>query len=111
MTDRIRFHLDENVDPAVASALRQYGIDASTTVGEGLRGQPDDAQWAFAREERRVLVTHDADFLRRAAASSDHAGIAFCGQTDRSIGQVVRSLVLIYEVLSPAEIAGRVEYL
>ena len=26
MSERIRFHLDENVDPAIALALRRFGI-------------------------------------------------------------------------------------
>ena len=37
MTERIRFHLDEHVDPDVARALRRYGIDVTTTVETGLR--------------------------------------------------------------------------
>jgi branched-chain amino acid transport system permease protein len=31
MTDRIRFHLDENVDPAVADGLRRRAVDVTTT--------------------------------------------------------------------------------
>jgi hypothetical protein len=37
MTDRLRFHLDEHIDPDVARALRRYGIDVTTTVEAGLR--------------------------------------------------------------------------
>jgi hypothetical protein len=29
MADRIRFHLDEHVDPAIATALRRAGIDVT----------------------------------------------------------------------------------
>jgi DNA modification methylase len=64
MADRIRFHLDENVDPDVARALRRHGIDVTTTVETGLRTQNDTAQLAFIRQEGRVMVTHDTDFLR-----------------------------------------------
>jgi hypothetical protein len=31
MSERIRFHLDENVDPAIALGLRRYGINVTTT--------------------------------------------------------------------------------
>jgi hypothetical protein len=41
MADRIRFHLDEHVDPAIASALRRAGIDVTTTIGAGLRTKDD----------------------------------------------------------------------
>jgi hypothetical protein len=59
----------------------------------------------------RFHLTHDVGFLRRAATDSEHAGIAFAIQRTRSIGQIIRGLILIYEVLTPAEIAGRVEWL
>jgi hypothetical protein len=35
MADRIRFHLDEHVDPAIATALRRAGIDVTTTNEAG----------------------------------------------------------------------------
>jgi hypothetical protein len=111
MAGRIRFHLDEQVDVAIARALRRYGVDVTTTVEAGLRAASDKEQLAYARREQRVLVTHDADFLRLATADSDHAGIAFCPRTGRSIGDIIRSLLLIHELLTPEEIARRVEYL
>lgn len=61
-TERIRFHLDENVDPVIAIALRRYGIDVTTTVEAGLRTADDESQLAFAKRESRVVVTHDDDF-------------------------------------------------
>ncbi len=66
MTERLRFHLDEHIDPDVARALRRYGIDVTTTVEAGLRTLNDLAQLEFATREQRVLVTHDADFIRLA---------------------------------------------
>jgi len=44
MAERIRLHLDENVDPDVALALRRHGIDITTTQDAGLRQQSDTAQ-------------------------------------------------------------------
>jgi predicted nuclease of predicted toxin-antitoxin system len=109
--ENIRFHLDERVDPDIASALRRFRIDVTTTVEAGLRTLDDEAQLAYACAERRVIVTHDADFLRLASQSNDHPGIAYCHQTSRSIGEIIRTLILIYEVLTPEEMAGRVEFL
>ena len=111
MTERIRFHLDEHVDPDVARALRRYGIDVTTTVEAGLRTQSDLAQLEFATREQRVLVTHDADFLRLADRVPPHAGIAYSTRTTRSLGEMIRSLILIYEILTPEELIGRIEYL
>jgi predicted nuclease of predicted toxin-antitoxin system len=111
MAEHIRFHLDEHVDPDIARALRRHDIDVTTTVEAGLRTESDEAQMAFIRRERRIIVTHDVDFLRFASHSSEHPGIAYCHKTARSIGEIIRSLILIYEVLTPEEMVGRVEYL
>lgn len=111
MSERVRFHLDEHVDPDIALALRRYGIDVSTTVDAGLRTADDQAHLVFAQREARVLVTHDADFLRYASDGGDHPGIAYSAVGARSIGQIIQSLILIYEVLAPGDMDGRVEYL
>ncbi len=111
MAGRIRFHLDEQVDVAVARALRRHGVDVTTTVEAGLRTASDEEQIAYARREQRVLVTQDADFLRLAAAGTRHAGIAFSPPTGRSVGDIIRGLLLVHELLRPEEIQDRVEYL
>lgn len=111
MAERIRFHLDEQVDSDIARALRQYGIDVTTTIEAGLRSATDDEQLDYARREGRVLVTHDPDFLRLAARRSDHQGIAYCHKASRFLGEIIRSLILVHEVLTPRAMSGRVEYL
>lgn len=111
MTDRLRFHLDENVDPVIAAALRRYGIDVTTTVEIGLRTADDQTQLAFAKRENRVIVTHDDDFLRLAKQNLDHPGIAYCHIEARSVGEIIRSLHLIYEVLTSDDMIGHIEYL
>lgn len=111
MPEHIRFHLDENVDPDIARALRHHGIDVTTTVETGLRTQGDDRQWAFIQHENRVIMTHDADFLRLARQVQHHPGVAYCHKTARTTGEIIRHLILIYEVLIPEEMKGRVEFL
>jgi len=107
---KIRFHLDEHVDPGIALALRRYGIGITTTNEAGLRTLDDSIQIEFMRQERRVIVTRDKDFLRFASRSSDHPGIVFLSY-QLTVGEIIDGLILIYEVLSPEEIAGRVEFL
>ncbi|WP_449420403.1 DUF5615 family PIN-like protein [Phormidium nigroviride] len=53
MSERIRFHLDENVKSSVARELRRRGIDVTTTIEAGLLGQSDELQLAFICEEKR----------------------------------------------------------
>lgn len=111
MKDKIRFHLDEQVDPEIASQLGRRGIDVTTTMEVGLRTYSDQAQLDFVRQQKRVIFTHDQDFLIIASRTNDHPGIVYCKQRTRSLGEIIEGLVLIYEVYSAQEMMGRVEYL
>jgi predicted nuclease of predicted toxin-antitoxin system len=108
---RIRFQLDAHVPNAVAEALQRRGIDAQTANEAGLRTAPDEAYVARAIAEGRVMVTHDADFLRIHYSQQPHAGIAYCGQGKRTMGEIIAALVLICEVLEAEEMRGRLEFL
>lgn len=111
MADRVRFHLDEHVDPAIAQALRRHGVDVTTTPEVGLRTRGDEDHLEFAKASRRVIVTHDADFLRLASQTADHWGIAYCHRTARSVGEIIRGLILVYEALTAEQMKGQVEFL
>jgi predicted nuclease of predicted toxin-antitoxin system len=107
----IRFHLDENVDHAVAVGLRHRGIEVTTSTDGGLIGATDEQQLAFARGQGRVLLTHDTDFLVLHAGGAEHAGIAFCAKNTRSVGEIIRQLCLIHDLLTPEEMLHRIEFL
>ena len=107
----IRFQLDEHVPTAVAEALRLRQIDIVTSAEAGLRGASDVEHLARAAAEGRLRVTQDRDFLRLHRQGQQPAGIAYCKQGTRSIGQLVTSLLLIYEVLEPDEMVDKVEFL
>jgi predicted nuclease of predicted toxin-antitoxin system len=111
VNERIRFHLDENADPAIALGLRRYGIDVTTTAEVGLPTRSDEVQLNYIRETQRVIFTQDSDFLIIASQTNNHPGIAYCKKETRMIGQIIEGLVVIYEVLSPDEMKGHVEFL
>jgi predicted nuclease of predicted toxin-antitoxin system len=71
----------------------------------------DSEYLSHSQASGRVIVTQDRDFLRLHRQEHSHAGIAFCEQGTRSIGQIVTGLVLIYEMLEPSEMVGRIEFL
>ena len=110
MLDRIRFHLDEHVDPAIAVALRRAGIDVTTTIDAGMRTKDDEAQLRFALSQGRAIVTRDQDFLLIAGATADHPGIVFY-TARQSLREIIEGLILVYEVMAPSEMIGSVEYL
>lgn len=111
MPERIRFHLDENVDPAIALGLKKAGVDATTSKDANLLSTSDIAQLEFARSESRVLVTHDDDFLILNSKGIEHCGIVYCRKDTQPIGYLIRMLILLYEVAAPKELKNRAEYL
>jgi predicted nuclease of predicted toxin-antitoxin system len=111
MARTIRFHLDENCDPRIAAGLRLHDVDVTTTAEAGLLEASDDVQLAYAVAQGRVVVTQDTDFLRMAATGKESPGIAFYPNQGRSIGQIIRDLLLIWEVYEPDEMRNRVEFL
>jgi hypothetical protein len=111
MPRTIRFHLDENCDPAIAAGLRRHGIDVTTSLDAGLLHAPDERHAAFALAQERVVFTQDQDFLRLHAAGVPHAGIAYCRQRSRTIGEIIDGLLLIWQVYEPEEMSSRVEFL
>jgi predicted nuclease of predicted toxin-antitoxin system len=111
VSDRIRLHLDEHIHSAIAIGLRQRGIDVTTPAEVGLRGAADEQHLEFVWQSGRVLVTQDKDFLQLHARGLPHAGIAYCKQGSRSIGQMLRALIVIYDAMTPDEVRGQLLYL
>jgi hypothetical protein len=76
----LRLLLDEMYSPALASALRDAGMDAVTVAELGLTGRPDPDVFAAAvAADRAVLTENTADFTRLGAehieAGRHHMGI------------------------------------
>ena len=110
MSSKLRFHLDEQVNPRIALGLRRRGIDVTTTVEAGLRTLDDGVQLNYAIRTGRVLVTSDAGFIARHQAGEKHRGIVYYQPQSRSIGDMVAFLSLMAEVLTPDEMHDRLEY-
>jgi predicted nuclease of predicted toxin-antitoxin system len=111
MSDGIRFHLDESVDPAIANGLRLRGVDVTTSHQAELLGASDEKQLDFALVEGRMLVTHDEDFLVLARDGIAHSGIAYCRPGSRSADQNIAALLLIRDCLTSEDMKDHVEFL
>jgi predicted nuclease of predicted toxin-antitoxin system len=111
MSQTIRFHLDENVNHAIADGLRRRKIDVTTTPEAGLISSSDEEQLRFAHSQGRVIFTQDSDFLKLHNSGFQHCGVAYCVKGSRSIGEILQGLILIWEVLEAEEIVGKVEFL
>ena len=99
----MRLLLDEMYPYSIAEQLRARGHDV-ISVGElpALRGAPDDAVFAAAQDDRRVIVTDDVGFrsieAEHRARGEAHHGVIFTtnrrfprGRT-ATVGRMVRSL-------------------
>jgi hypothetical protein len=87
------------------------GVSTSRRLPRSECSASDEQQVAYALTQRRIIFTQDRDFLRLHAAGVPHPGIAYCDKDSRTIGEIVRSLVLIWEIYEPGEMTGRVEFL
>ena len=108
--EQIKFYLDEHIPRAVAEGLRRRGLDVLSVQEARRTGLSDTAQLAFALAERRTLITMDSDFLILASRGVAHAGIAYASPT-RSVGELIRAVMLLSDVLTPAEMMNHVEFL
>jgi len=60
---KARFLVDESVGIAVAKSLRASGYNVKYVEELGLRGRSDEDVFATAWKDRRIVITHDSDFL------------------------------------------------
>ncbi len=108
--EQISFYLDEHIHRAVAEGLQRRGVNVLTVQKAGKSGVSDREQLAFAMSEARVIVTMDSDFLILASEGVSHAGIAYANP-QRSVGELIGSLMLIYDVLTSTDMTNHIEYL
>jgi hypothetical protein len=76
----LRLLLDEMYPPALADALRDDGLDATTVAEMGMAGRPDpDVLAASTASDRVLLAENVADFARicaeRLSAGNHHPGV------------------------------------
>jgi predicted nuclease of predicted toxin-antitoxin system len=67
----MKFLLDMGISPEMSGIIRNLGHEATHLHEEGLDTLPDPAILEKARNEERVILTHDLDFADLVAASGD----------------------------------------
>lgn len=90
--------------------MRRRGLDVTTTVEAGLRSAPDADHLSYARENRRVILTFDSDFLSLAQSGVPHAGIVYCAANTWTIRQIIEFLLLLDACLTEDDMRNHVEF-
>lgn len=108
---RIQFYLDENVNPVIAEQLTRFGIDAVSVRDLEQLGDSDESHLQRATKMRRVLCTHDQDFLRLASETTKHSGIVFAENYGATIGGWVRALRQIHSEFESENMQGQVKFI
>lgn len=111
----IKIYTNESVPVAIAEGLRRRGIDAQSCRDIGNYGLSDEQQFDYACKSGFVIFTHDDDFLKLnieyVNQGKEHLGIIYAHQKDYSIGECIRRIKVIVDILSPQEMRNHVEFL
>ena len=71
----MKFLTDENVSTKVVNSLRKFNYDVKDIKEEKLYGLSDEKIFELAQKERRIIISHDKDFIRSASLPGKHNGI------------------------------------
>ena len=107
---KLRFYLDENMDPEIAEQLRRRGIDVLTARDASLLKVSDGVQLRYAAAHGRVLCTKDSDFANPANWNVEHDGIAFFPDNSASIGYIVEALQQVHRNESSESMKNSLRY-
>jgi predicted nuclease of predicted toxin-antitoxin system len=111
---KLSFYFDENIQTALADALKTRAIDVLTTHEAGNVGIEDIRQLAYATEKGRTILTYNKrDFAlihyHWMRIGRPHAGVILSDQL--SIGVILRRLMRLYYSVNMEDMKNRLEYL
>lgn len=107
---KVVFYTNESVNVAAAEGLKRRGVKVITAKDVRNLGLSDEEQFEYAKRENLIIVTHDDDFLSL-AMSCEHKGIVFVHQQKYSIGDLIRNLKLLWDVVELKDMKNHVEFL
>ena len=111
---KLSFYFDENLQTALADALKTRGIDVLTTQEAGNISVEDIRQLAYATEKGRTILSYNKrDFAlihyQWMRIGRPHAGIILSDQLP--IGVILRRIMKLYYSVNQADMKNRLEYL
>ncbi len=113
----LRFLSDENLRAAILRGLRDRDpdIDILRVQDVGLSGAIDPDVLAWAADQGRILLTHDARTVPAFAYQRVTEGLVMPGvfaiDPDAALGRVIEDILILAQASLPDEWAGQVLYL
>jgi hypothetical protein len=113
----VRFLADENFDNRILAGLRRRlpAVDVLRVQDAGLIGAEDPVVLAWAAEDGRILLTHDAATIPAYAYERVGGGVAMPGVIEvpfqMPIGEAIEELLLVVETSRPEDLENLVLYL
>ncbi len=106
----MRFLVDNNLSPVVATGLRAHGHNAEHVRDYGLAAAPDEVVLERARQEQRVLISADTDFGTLLASSgADEPSVLLVRRiSGRRATQIVAILVANLDAIADDLASGAV---
>ncbi len=108
----MKIYADENIEKSIIEGLRRRKVEVISAKELGYAGKSDGFHIKKASELKAVILTHDIDFLRIATTSGlSHRGIIFSHSKEVSIGQCLRGVELIVNVLTDKDMENHIEFI
>lgn len=111
----MKIYCDENIESTIVEGLKRRGIKVISTRDRKDLGKSDEYHLKRAFELGAVVLTHDTDILKIAhrwnREGKEHKGILYAHPLDLSIGECIRMVELVTQVLTEEEIKNHIEFL
>ncbi|MBI3600510.1 MAG: DUF5615 family PIN-like protein [Nitrospinae bacterium] len=108
----MKIYADENIERSIIEGLRRRRIEVISARELGYIGKSDEFHIKKAFDIKAVVLTHDVDFLIMASRPEvSHYGIIFSHSKNVSIGQCIRGVELIANILTDREMENHIEFL
>lgn len=107
--------MDQHIPGPITTGLRRREIDVLTAFEDDAAEFDDEALLERATLLGRVLFSQDRDLLvithQWLETGREFSGLIYAHQMNITIGRAVRDLVLLAEVLEPANMHNHIEFL
>lgn len=106
----MKFLADEHIELSIVTGLKLLGIDIVSINEARKRGYDDKEILSFAKENGRVVITRDSDFVKLHNKGIEHAGIVFIPKF-LGIGKVIEEIEKVSMILKQEYIRNSVIFI